>query len=202
MKDHPNKPPMLAQWLLRLTARNDEQFAVLGDYEEEFEEMSGNGELHQARRWYWRQALDSALPFIINRMIWRFDMFQNYFKIALRNIRKHKVYSFINVTGLAIGMTCCILLVLYIHAELSFDRYHKYADRIYRLCAYVNIGGNENYNTSSNALCAGALKDDYPEVVNAVRMRWMYASWIRFGEKRFFENSMFYADESVFDIFS
>jgi len=60
-------------------------------------------------------------------------MIKNYLKIALRNLRKHKGYTFINITGLAVGLACCLLIVLFVRDELSYDRYHDNADRIYRI---------------------------------------------------------------------
>ena len=68
-------------------------------------------------------------------------MFENYLKIALRNIRKYKGYSFINIAGLSIGMACCILILAFIVDELSFDRFHKNADDIYRIATVGNIAG-------------------------------------------------------------
>ena len=60
-------------------------------------------------------------------------MLKNYFKIGARNLRRHKGYTFINITGLAVGMACCLLIVLFVQDELSYDRFHEKADRIYRV---------------------------------------------------------------------
>ena len=196
------RPPRFAEWLLRRITKSQEKFSVLGDYEEEFFTIAEDEGLKAGKSWYWKQTLNSIIPFISRLSCWRFTMVGNYFKIAFRNIKKHKGYSFINITGLAIGMACCVLLVLYIHAELNFDGYHEKKDRIFRLCAYINIGGSENLTSASNAVAAEVLRDEYPEVENAARFRWMPASAVRYGDNLFFENSMFYADESAFDIFT
>ncbi|UCH97760.1 MAG: ABC transporter permease, partial [Candidatus Aminicenantes bacterium] len=129
-------------------------------------------------------------------------MFKNYLKIAFRNIKRHKGYSFINIAGLAIGMACCILMVVYISSELSFDRYHENADRIYRLCHHANIGGTDDISGVSNAVAAPALRDSFPEVVNAVRFGWTFQPVVKYQDKQFFESGFYYADDSVFDIFS
>ena len=129
-------------------------------------------------------------------------MFKNYLKIAIRNIKRHKGYSFINIAGLAIGMACCILMVVYITSELSFDRYHENADRIYRLCRHANIGGTDITSGDSNAVAASALRDSYPEVVNAARFGRTSRPVVKYQDKQFFESRLFYADDSVFDIFS
>jgi len=133
-------------------------------------------------------------------------MGSNYFRIILRNIKRHKIYSFINIMGLAIGMACCILLLLllllHIRSELSFDSYHQNADRIHRLCAYVNIGGKEEFGGQSNATAAEVLRDEFPEIVNTVRFRYTPGSTVKFEDKLFFEYNIYYADDTVFDIFS
>ena len=70
-------------------------------------------------------------------------MFKNYLKIALRNVRRQKAYAFINIAGLAMGMACCILIVSFIATELSYDRFHKNSNRIYRLGIDASLGGNQ-----------------------------------------------------------
>jgi putative ABC transport system permease protein len=89
-------------------------------------------------------------------------MFKNYLKSALRNIKKHKGYASINIVGLAIGMACCILIVLYIATELNYDRYHKNAGRIFRLGLDANLGGSEVITPISNGPSAPALVQEYP----------------------------------------
>ena len=98
-------------------------------------------------------------------------MFKNYLKIAFRNVKKHKAYAFINIAGLAIGMACCILIVSFIATELSYDRFHKNADRIYRLGLDANLGGNQILMPISTAPAAPALIQDYPEILDAFRFR-------------------------------
>jgi len=68
-------------------------------------------------------------------------MFKNYFKIAVRNLARKKAYSAITVFGLALGMACCLLILLYVRDELSYDRYHKNAGRIYRVVQQRNLNG-------------------------------------------------------------
>ena len=195
-------PPKLAQWLLRFSTKSEEKFAILGDYEEEFIEIYKSDGPIKACAWYWGQTFNSALPFLRNKVFWRFAMIHNYLKIAFRNIRRHKGYSFINIAGLAIGMACCILLVLYIHSELNIDRYHLKGDRIFRLCVDVNIGGTELRHSSSNALAAEALRDEYPEVENAVRFRGRSGANVIYKDNESFIQRIGYMDDSVFDIFT
>ena len=98
-------------------------------------------------------------------------MFKNYLKIALRSVRRQKAYAFINIAGLALGMACCILIVSFIATELSYDRFHKNANRIYRLGIDASLGGNQILMPISNSPAAPTMVEDYPEVLAAVRIR-------------------------------
>ncbi|NIR49135.1 ABC transporter permease, partial [candidate division KSB1 bacterium] len=97
-------------------------------------------------------------------------MFKNYLKIALRNLRKYKAYSFINLFGLAIGMACCILIVLYIHDELNFDRFHENWQRIYRIVENRSSPdqGERQFAITMPPL-GPTMVEEFPEVANAVR---------------------------------
>ncbi len=129
-------------------------------------------------------------------------MIKNYLKSALRNIKRHKGYAFINITGLAIGMACCILILMYITTELSYDRYHVNADRIFRLGLDANMGGTTVVTPISNVPTAPTLIQDYPEVLNAVRIRTVSKRAVQHEDKIFFENGILYADSSVFQVFT
>ena len=194
--------PKFPLFLLQLFADESFYHELTGDLEELYADKV---ELHGAFRakiWLWRHVLKSIPQFISQSLQWSLIMFRNYLKIAIRNIKKYKAYSAINILGLAIGMACCIILVLYINSELSIDNYHKNRDRIYRLGVHVKIGGIEQTGSASNALCAKVLKDEYPEVINAARFRGMQAASVQYNEKRFHEDEIMYADNAVFDIFT
>ena len=91
-------------------------------------------------------------------------MFKNYLLMALRNLRKQRGYALINVTGLAIGMACCILILSFILTELSFDRYHEKGDRIYRLIANLTLGNTPNMIATSNPMSSASMRYEFPEV--------------------------------------
>ena len=129
-------------------------------------------------------------------------MFKNYLIITLRNFKRHKGYAFINIAGLAIGIACCILIVLYIQFELSFDKYHDKADKIYLLKRHGNFGGKEHTSSSNNALSAGFIKKDFPEVEDTVRIGFMPNPAVLYEEKKFYESQVLYADDSFFEFFT
>ena len=129
-------------------------------------------------------------------------MLKNYLKVTLRNIKRYKGYAVINAAGLAIGMACCILIVLYIQSELSFDRYHEKADRIYLLKRHGLYGGKEQTGSSNNALSAIYMKKDFPEVENTVRIGFMPDPAVKYQDKKFYVGRALYADDSFFDVFT
>ena len=123
-------------------------------------------------------------------------MFKNYLKIALRNIKKHKIYSFINIFGLTIGIAACSLILLWVQDELSYDRYHANIDNLYKVV--LNVEG-EWWNSSNWALTP-ILKKDYPEIKKATR----YAGRTRlfkYKEISSYESGAF-VDKDFFDMFS
>ena len=97
-------------------------------------------------------------------------MFKNYLKVAMRNLLRHRVYSAINILGLAVGMACCILILLFVLDEVSYDRFHEKADRIYRVLWDARYGDNEWTIPLGPVPVAEALAD-FPEVERTVRMR-------------------------------
>lgn len=97
-------------------------------------------------------------------------MLRNYFKITIRNIKRHKGYSFINISGLAIGMACCILILLYVTDEISYDKFHEKSDRLYRINAISSIGTTtRHYATVPPALATG-LAESIPEIEAFTRL--------------------------------
>ena len=130
-------------------------------------------------------------------------MISNYFKIAIRNILRHKVYSIINISGLSVGMACTIVILLWVQYELSFDRFHENADQIYRLGLDLRTSKIEE-SIASNGVPAGpAFEKKFSEVLKACRFqKGEGVAVVQYKEKKFFEEDIFYADNSVFDIFT
>jgi putative ABC transport system permease protein len=130
-------------------------------------------------------------------------VFKNYLKVALRNLFRNKLYSFLNIAGLAIGIACCVLILLYIQDELSFDRFHEKADRIYRVNSHFVIPERTMHFATTAHVQGPMLKDEYPEVENYTRFS-SYGSRrvIRYKENTFYEEKFIYADHTLFDVFS
>ncbi len=129
-------------------------------------------------------------------------MFKNYFRIAFINFKKHKAYSFINILGLAIGIACCILITSYIFHELSYDKFHENRDRIYRLRVDLKISDDHLEIPKSSPPMAEYFTQNLPEVVSSVRLQTMDRQPVRYEDKLFNEDRIFFADNSIFHIFS
>jgi len=131
-------------------------------------------------------------------------MFRNYLKIALRNIKKYKGYSFINIAGLAVGIASCLLILLFVKSELSYDRFHEKAERIYRVGFKFHVGTNQFDAALGPCPLADALLRDFPEVQSAARIFARQSRggdvFVRYGDKRFQEKHFLWADPAIFDI--
>ena len=129
-------------------------------------------------------------------------MFKNYLKTALRNIVRQKSHSIITISGLAIGIACCLLIFLYVTDELSYDGFHNKSDRLYRLTTHLNMSGKERQLAVTSAPMANIFKASIPEIINFTRISPDDDKVIiTLGSNKYFEDKFFYADSSLFDLF-
>ena len=129
-------------------------------------------------------------------------MIKNFFKVAIRNITQHKSYIFINVAGLAIGIACSILIILFVVNEFSYDRFNKNKDRIYRLVLKGKIGEAELNSAYTAAPIGPIFRDEIPGVENATRLEKWGEVVVKFDDKSFVEKDMIFVDSTFFDIFT
>ena len=130
-------------------------------------------------------------------------MFKNYLKITLRNIKRHKAYSLINILGLAIGIALCVLILVYVQDELSYDNFHENGDRIYRIVELEDHDGDLLTYMRIGPGVTEKLKVDFPDSVeNTVRLLPADDVWTKFEDKLFQEDRVYVADETFFHIFS
>ena len=128
-------------------------------------------------------------------------MFRNYLRTALRNISRGLTYSVINIVGLSAGMATCILISLWVQDELSFDRFHKNADRIFRVISYR--GNFEDRSAGTPAPLGPALKEEVPEVVGFTRFAPAPNKLVvKQGNRSFYEDRIVFADAAVFEMFT
>ncbi len=130
-------------------------------------------------------------------------MLKNLLLVALRDFKRDKWYSLLNILGLTIGITFSLFLIFYIKDELSYDKYNKKSDRIYRIDSYIKEPEKEVMNWAVTPFPLGpTIKNDYPEVEEAVRFVPNGKTMFKNGELRFYEDKTFFADSNVFKIFT
>ena len=129
-------------------------------------------------------------------------MFINYFKNTVRILTSQRFYSIINIAGLSIGITACILVTLYIKHEFSYDKYNKNAERIFRIEFSITQEGVTNHLAQSQALLGPTLKNEYPEIKKLSRIYFSERSLVKAGDKNNYEDMISYADSAFFEIFS
>jgi putative ABC transport system permease protein len=130
-------------------------------------------------------------------------MYKNYLKIAIRNLFRQKTYSFINLVGLAIGMASCILILLWVQDELSYDRFHQLAERLYRVTDHEKYTTGEEVNFAMNpADLAPTLFADYPEIKKVARLRRVGSTVVQYDEKSFGEENLVCVDPVFLEMFT
>ncbi len=194
------KPPFLAALLLKIFTLGDNDFSILVEFNEEFKDKVISQGVLRARFWYWRQLFKSVPFFIGNIFSLRWFMLKNYVIIAFRNIIKHKGFSLINISGLTLGMACCLLIMLWVYDELNYDGFHKNADELFRLEVEIEYAGQLYHVPVTSIPMGPSLKEELPEIINMSR----YSPeniLVRKGDKRFIEFGS-YADPSFLELFT
>ena len=143
---------------------------VMGDLTEEYYEVCAYAGVRAARRWYWAQVIKSLPAFMAQNLFWSVTMLKSYLTIALRTLRKHSGYAFINVFGLALGMACCLLILMLVRHEWSYDTFHADGDRIYRVL-YEETGpdGDLAYQRLIHPRIGPAMAEAFPSITHLAR---------------------------------
>jgi len=207
-------PPERILRLLRWFCKDDFLEEIEGDLHELFQEEVELYGITKANRRFLGNAIRYIRPYFFGKKVistnlqYHLTMFQHYFKIATRHLWKQRLYSLINISGLAIGLACCIAVLFYVKDELGYDNYHQNADNIYRVSinsTVLSSGGGQD-RANSPILWGPALKRDYPEVEEYTRFvklvsvsnPWKWSA----NDKVFGETNILYADPSTFDLFN
>jgi putative ABC transport system permease protein len=202
-------PPRLGQWVLKKILPSEErQFFIEGIEERYLREFKDRGRI-SALFWYLKDIF-CTIPFlIIDNFSGSGVMFRNYIKVALRNIKKHKGYSIINIAGLAFGIACCLLIFRYVVFEMSYDNYHKDADCIYRINMNMKHQNQETKESRFDLFVPkipepliGHIREDIPNIEKAVCISKGGPALISREDKRFYEDEYMYIDPEVFNIFT
>ncbi|WP_080057481.1 ABC transporter permease [Spirosoma aerolatum] len=204
------KPPRFATRLLKTFGHPDTSEEVQGDLLELYDHWVQTIGARKANWRYIVSTLKLMRPLAQSRYNEQYRppfslspvMLRNYLKIAWRNLMLHKAFAVINVVGLAVGLATCLLIVLYVKHELSYDRYNAKADRIYRMIIHGKIGGKEISTAMSSVPAGPALAHDYAGVEAVTRLNQEGTFIVKHDHESFKEEHVAFADSNFFDIFS
>ncbi len=199
MNTVPGNPPRFAAWLLTRMSSYESEFHGSEELLEEYDDRLQTLGACKARRWFRIQVFRSFPAYIKYSCLWSFYMFKNYFISALRNIKRNKVFSAINLTGLALGMTSCFLILVWVQDELSYDRFHAHVDSLH--IVHMQPEGTDDHYTHGPGPLAPTLKREYPEIVNACRFFGHAKAPLKYQE-RLFTSKVRGVDPSFFEMFS
>ncbi|MFC2158841.1 ABC transporter permease, partial [Acidobacteriota bacterium] len=188
------RPPFFPSWILERILDENVRYSAMGDFEERFEELAGRRGKLAAGLFYRIQVLLLLLSYFKAHIFWSLEMFKNYLKVTLRIFKRQKGYSFINIFGLAVGMACCLMIMLWVNDELSFDRYHEHADNIYRLSYAELIGGASDHYAMSPFPAAPVFKAEIPEFKTFTRML-TTSALLKYDGKNFEIDKVIYAEK-------
>ncbi|MFC1724464.1 ABC transporter permease [candidate division KSB1 bacterium] len=202
MKNEFKHAPFIGTLVLKLfLPRSDSEF-LLEDFRSVYCEKRDSKGRISAWLWFWGQVFKTTPEFIFHSINRSIDMYKNYIKIALRNIKRQKGYTFINIGGLAVGMACFILILLYIRYEFSYEKHHINHENIYRVNVKYEFPGRTNVTTSSMVPLGEYLKNEIPEILAATRFAYIKRPFLKYRNDGFYEEEVLFTDASVLDIFT
>ena len=197
------RPPRLLAALLSRLLSGAVRRGALDDFEDKFERISRERNRGAAVAWYIGQIAYLVPVALKDSLYWSAIMIRNYAVIALRNVRKHRAYSLINVAGLAIGIAVSLFIFIWIRDELSFDRFHANYRNIYRLTEDQKGADGTIFPVAvTPELLGPGLKADLPEVLEFARFRPLGRNLVALGEKKFYEDGIAFADPAFLQLFS
>lgn len=202
MNRHKDSLPFPGKVILWFFLDYDDYYQAIGDFEETYRERKKTNGPARAKLWFWSQIFKSLPGFILDHFYWSGVMIKNYLKVAFRNFKRHKGFSFINVAGLAVGVACSLFVLLFVWDELKYDRFHKKADRIYRIAQYIHIEDRIDSALPTPPILADTLLKDFPQIESATRVNKVGWSIVKRGEERFEESNIYGVDSSFFEVFS
>ncbi len=131
-----------------------------------------------------------------------FVMFKNYLTIAFRNLRRQKIYSLINISGLALGMTAFLIIAVWVWHEISYDRFHEHASRIYRVAEKRHFPDQVRLSNRTPGPLSTALKENFPEIKSVARVAWTGERVLRYQDEVHYENDILTVDPDFLRIFT
>jgi putative ABC transport system permease protein len=199
MKNDSPQAPKLPEWILAKISRRVERHSLLDDLEEEYVKRYLDRGKTFAHVWYWIQTMRAVPTLLVYSLYRGMIMTKNYALIALRNIRKHKIFSFINILGLAIGISLCLFVISLIFFMYGSDRFHEKKDRIYRVISQT-IDEHGIHARATAPLPLAAELEQVAGIDTVVRIKKNFEGAAVYKEKGFVVNGL-YADKDFFRVF-
>jgi putative ABC transport system permease protein len=185
----------LGTWLLGRIVSRIKYEGFFSEIEEMYEiQVAEKGKLG-AKVWFWLQIIRTLPHYFRHVLYWNFTMAKSYMKVTMRNIRRQKSYSFINIAGLSVGITLFILIMSFVFNELNYDRFHTNLNRIYQI-------GSGDHNGTPVPM-AELLRENFPEIPQIARFRNNYHSQLfRYKDGFFKISESYFADPGLFEMFT
>ncbi len=198
------KIPGFANWIFNIILPSDDANYLKGDYKEIYSRINEEKGKVTAQFWIYSQIMKTTLNYLIDNSYWSFNMFKNYLKTAYRSFMRNKMLSLINILGLSIGITACLIIIQYVNFEVSYDNFHTNKDNIYRLRSIGFVNGQVDEESADCCAAGGrAVKEAFSEVIEYAKFTSTAAKGIfTYQDRRFREENVFWATNSVFKIFS
>jgi len=199
----PIKPPKISKCLLRLFIEYTDHDSLIGDFDEMFEILCQERGRFRASLWYWSQIFKAIPSFIRYHIFWGVYMFTNYLKVALRNLKKQKIYSFINISGLALGLAIYTLFSFLSGISFKADKFHEKGRRIFGVVQVIPEGNqDEDHTAYTSASLMPVLLEECPEIEEGVRIIPADRMIVNRQESRFSEDGIQIVDPGFLSIFS
>jgi putative ABC transport system permease protein len=195
-----SRGPRLARALLARLAVYQESHSLLEDLDETYSELRRTEGGGRADLWYWKSAIVTFAAYLWFIASWRIQMLKNHLIVVYRNFLRHKLFSFINVFGLGVGLAVCLMISLWVIRELSYDRFHGNAGRIYRVERELFRDNLYSRWPITGGAYRQALTDEVPGVESAVRF-WRRRLVIKDHDNIRHQQGLYATDNSVFEIF-
>ena len=189
----------MARRLVERLSWPEDREALLDNLDEEYAERAEQKGTGRARWWYRLQAARSVVPLVGYEFLWRFMMLRNDLKTAFRHYRRHKSFFAIHLAGLAIGMACCLLIMLWVQDEIGYDRFNDRLDRIFFVVHFSPERGGSN-SSSIPAPLIPSLRSGFPEIRSAGRYLDGRRRLFSVGGDNVYEDRGGFADPELFDI--
>ncbi len=194
-KNRKKSPPHIAKWIISRLSFYEKEHALADAIEAEYLDIRTRYGAILSWIWYWFCTMGTLFHYIKFSLLWSIIMFKNYLKVALRTVQRNILFSVINIAGLAIGLTCVVLLVLWIQDEVSYDQLHEDIDRIYLAAAHVKKSHVEYIDSASVPGVGPMLEEVFPEIEESARFLYGPRTYVfRYGDKIFTEKRVYHGD--------